>query len=435
MAQKETQKMTQQEAQKETPRTYDFDTPVNRRGTDSVKWDVKPGELPMTIADMDFRTAPEIIEALTKKVETGIFGYEWPGDDYFSAVQNWQTTRHQWTPQTDWMVFTTGVVPALSSLVRHISNPGDNVLVQTPVYNIFFNSIANNGRHPLANPLSYNSSTHEYSVDWDDLERKFADPLTTLMILCNPHNSVGKVWEPEELARLVRLAEKHHVIIVSDEIHGDLVLRGEDMTPILSLPPQLRHNTIALVSPSKTFNIAALHAATMIVADEGLRQKAERGLNCDEVAEPNLVAIPGTIAAYRNGGAWLDALKSYLLGNVEYVEQFLADNMPRIVPVRLGATYLMWLDCTDILHGQQERTQNRDALYDSDTVDALATRPGASDSFAAFIRKTTGLIVTPGSVYHGNGGNFLRIALACPRSQVEDAMNRLKKAYDLWLQR
>lgn len=173
----------------------------------------------------------------------------------------------------------------------------------------------------------------------------------------------------------------------------------------------------------------------MIVADEGLRQKAERGLNCDEVAEPNLVAIPGTIAAYRNGGAWLDALKSYLLGNVEYVEQFLADNMPRIVPVRLGATYLMWLDCTDILHWQQERTQNRDVLYDSDTVDALATRPGASDSFAAFIRKTTGLIVTPGSVYHGNGGNFLRIALACPRSQVEDAMNRLKKAYDLWLQR
>lgn len=412
---------------------YDFDTPVDRRGTDSVKWDVRPGELPMTIADMDFRTAPEIVDALQKKVATGVFGYEWPGDDYFSAVSDWEASRHGWQAPKEWMVFTTGVVPALSSLVRHLSNPGDNVLVQTPVYNIFFNSIANNGRHPLANPLAYDPVSHTCSVDWEDLEEKLADPLTTLMILCNPHNPVGKVWEPEELARLVRLAEQHHVVIVSDEIHGDLVLRGEDTTPILSLPAPLRHNTIALVSPSKTFNLAALHAATMIVADEGLRQKAERGLNCDEVAEPNLVAIPGTIAAYRQGGPWLDALKNYLLGNVEYVEDFLAHNMPGIVPVRLGATYLMWLDCSAVLGKKvADEAAAADASYDADDHDALAVRPGASDAFASFIREKTGLIVTPGTAYHGDGGRFLRLAVACPRAQVEDAMGRFKKAYDLW---
>lgn len=414
---------------------YDFDTPLNRRGTDSTKWAVGPGELPMTIADMDFRTAPEIIDALEKKVASGVFGYEWPGDDYFSAVQQWEAKRHSWRPPKEWMVFTTGVVPALSSLVRHLSNPGDNVLVQTPVYNIFFNSIANNGRHPLANELSYNPSSHNYSINWEDLENRLADPLTTLMILCNPHNPIGKVWEPEELARLVRLAEKHHVTIISDEIHGDLVLCGEDITPILSLPPQLRHNTIALVSPSKTFNLAALHAATMIVADEGLRQRATRGLNCDEVAEPNLVAIPGTIAAYTKGGAWLDALKKYLLGNVEFVEDYLAQNIPQIVPVHLGATYLMWLDCSQAVAQTLPATARKDARYIADDEDALATRPGATDGFATFIRKQTGLILTPGSTYHGNGGRFLRIALACPRAQVEDAMCRLKKATNLWLAR
>ncbi len=427
--------MTQTTQTSQTMQTYDFDTPVQRRGTDSVKWDVKPGELPMTIADMDFRTAPEIVNALREKVETGVFGYEWPGDDYFQAVSDWQAARHDWKAPTQWMVFTTGVVPALSSLVRHLSNPGDNVLVQTPVYNIFFNSIANNGRHPLASPLAYDRSAHTYSVDWQDLEEKLADPLTTLMILCNPHNPVGKVWEPEELAKLVRLAEKHHVVIISDEIHGDLVLRGEPMTPILSLPQPLRHNTIALVSPSKTFNLAALHAATMIVADEGLRQKAERGLNCDEVAEPNMVAIPGTIAAYTKGGAWLDALNKYLLGNVEYVEKTLAEKMPGIVPVRLGATYLMWLDCSQIVAGQRQATLQADAAHDADTAEALATRPGATDALAAFIREQTGLILTPGSAYHGNGGDFLRLAVACPRAQVEDAMRRLTTAYDMWTAR
>ena len=412
---------------------YDFDTPVDRRGSDSTKWDVRPGELPMTIADMDLRTAPEIVSALEKKVRTGVFGYEWPGKDYFEAVSDWEASQHDWKAPIDWMVFATGVVPAISSLVRHLSNPGDNVLVQTPVYNIFFNSIANNGRHPLANPLAYDPRSHEYGIDWQDLESKLADPLTSLMILCNPHTPTGMTWEPEDLARLVRLAEQHHVVIVSDEIHGDLVLRGEPMTPILSLPPQLRHNTIALVSPSKTFNLAALHAATMIVADEGLRQKAERGLNCDEAAEPNLVAIPGTIAAYAQGGPWLAALKKYLLENVEYVEGFLKQNMPRIVPVHLGATYLMWLDCSGVIGRQEEQTAQRDAAYDSDTQEALSVRPGATDAFAAFIREKTGLIVTPGSAYHGNGGRFLRIALACPRAQVEDAMRRFKKAYDLWI--
>jgi len=199
---------------------YDFKNTIDRRKTDSVKWDVKPNELPMWVADMDFKTAPEIVEAMHKKADQAIFGYEEPQSDYFNAVADWYESEHNARPQTDWMMFVTGVVPAISSIVRRVTSVGDNVLVQAPVYNIFYNSIVNNGRHVVSNDLVFDNLA--YQIDFKDLEEKLSDPLTTLMILCNPHNPVGKVWSRDELVKIAELCNKYHVKLLSDEIHGDI---------------------------------------------------------------------------------------------------------------------------------------------------------------------------------------------------------------------
>ena len=381
---------------------YDFDTILDRQHTNSEKWDVKPGELPMTTADMDFKTAPEIMQAMKDKINAGAFGYEYPSQQYFDAVAHWYKSEHNAEAQTSWMRFATGVIPSITASVNHLSHTGDNVLLMEPVYNTFYNSILNSGRHALASQLKYDRSTYTYSVDWDDLEKKMSNPLTTLMILCNPHNPTGYVWSRDELMRIIKLAQKHGVVVISDEIHGDLVLKGPDYTPTFSLPEEYRQNLVTLVSTSKTFNVAALHAATGIVANPILRERFTRAINKYEVAEPNLLAIPGTIAAYTQGADWLHQLKKYLLGNREYLEQFISDNLPQLHVVPGTATYLVWIDVSEI-------TKNSNAL-------------------AQRIRQETGLIINPGTYYHGNGNEFIRINIAYPLAQVKDGLNRLAKA-------
>lgn len=376
---------------------YDFENAPDRSHTDSVKWDVKPGELPMWIADMDFKTAPEIIEAMKEKISLGAFGYEWPQDDYFNAVACWYETEHKCQPHTDWMIFTTGVVPAISSIVRRISHVGDNVLVQEPVYNIFYNSILNNGRHVLSSDLVFDGE--HYSVDWIDLEKKLADPLTTLMIFCNPHNPIGKVWTKIEVQKIVQLCQKYHVVLLSDEIHGDLIRKGPGYIPAFAVEDAEQKDVISLVSPSKTFNVAALHAATAIIPNGNLRNIVNRGLNSDEVAEPNLLAIPATIAAYEKGHNWLRALKRQLNENFDYASHFIQENIPEVKVVSGDATYLMWINIQKVTDDSTE--------------------------FAAFLRKETGLIVSAGSVYRGNGQDFIRINLACPLVMIKDGMKRL----------
>ena len=377
---------------------YDFVNAPDRSTTDSVKWHVKKGDLPMSIADMDFKTAPEIIAAMKEKISLGVFGYEWPENDYFNAVADWYEKEHGHRPEQEWLIFTTGVVPAISSVVRRISHIGDNVLVQAPVYNVFYNSIENNGRHVLSNDLQFDGSN--YKINWEDLEQKLALPLTTLMIFCNPHNPVGKVWTQEEVQKIADLCFKHHVVLLSDEIHGDLVREGSDYTPAFSVNGPARDNVISLVSPSKTFNVATLHAATAIVPNNNLRAMVNRGLNSDEVAEPNLLAIPGTIAAYEHGHDWLQALIKQLNVNFRYAQEFISNNLPQVKVVSGKATYLIWLDVEQISTDSQE--------------------------LADYLEKKTGLVLSPGSIYRGNGHNFLRMNLACPLTMVKDGLERLK---------
>lgn len=381
---------------------YDFEETIDRRKTDSVKWDIKDNELPMWVADMDFQVAPEIISAIKHKADQAVFGYEEPHTDYFNAVADWYESEHHFRPKTDWMMFSTGVVPSISSIVRRASNVGDNVLVQAPVYNIFYNSIVNNGRHVLSNDLVYDGNS--YSIDFDDLEQKLAEPLTTLMILCNPHNPVGKIWSKDDLIHLAKLCNKHGVRILSDEIHGDLTFNEAGYTPMFSLPDDLIQNLMVCVSPSKTFNVAALHAATIIVPNQHLFEIVNRGINTDEIAEPNSFAIPATIAAYEKGHQWLAELKEKLQSNRELVADYLRENITSVKLLDSDATYLLWIDTSNI------------------STD--------SSKLEEFIREDTGLYLSAGNVYGGDGNNFLRMNIACPTTIVRDGLDRFKKGIE-----
>lgn len=378
----------------------DFSKIIDRRHTNSVKWDVKDNELPMWVADMDFRTLPAIVDAIQERAKNGIFGYEEVPQEYFDAVQGWYEKEHNWRPETDWMIFSTGVVPTISSSVRRLTNVGDNVLVQAPVYNIFYNSILNNGRHVLSSDLVLDDQD-TYHIDWDDLEAKMAEPLTTLMILCNPHNPVGMIWPADTLARIGELAAKHHVVVLSDEIHGDITAPDKSYTPFASVNKVNEQNCVVAVSPSKTFNVAALHAATVIVPNEALRAIVNRGLNTDELAEPNSFAIPATIAAYTKGHQWVHDLRAYIEDNKQTVAKFVAENVPGVKAVAGDATYLVWLDTSKV--GM------------------------SSDKLEQFIRQETGLYLSDGTVYGGDGRQFLRMNVACPKERLMDGLNRLKQ--------
>lgn len=386
----------------------DFHAIHSRRQTNSVKWQVAANELPLSLADMEFATAPEIIAALQAKVQQGIFGYENVPPAYYAAVQQWYSQEHQSNLLQDWMVFCVGVIPALSSIVRSLSNVGDNVVVQAPVYDIFYHSIENNGRHVLTNDLQYDSDQQHYTVNWVDLEQKLANPLTKLMILCNPHNPIGKVWSKAELKRLLQLGQQNHVVIVSDEIHGDLVLGSPTYTPLFAVATADNFDQIVvLTSPSKTFNLAALHAATVIIPNAYLQQIVSRGLNNDELTEPNLVAIPGSIAAYTQGSQWLQQLKQQLQQNRDLVQKYLTANLPQVQLVSENATYLLWLDVHQ--------------------VTATAT------SLVQYLRRQTGLIVNDGTVYRGNGAHFIRLNSACPPALLTAGLERLSQGTQAFL--
>jgi len=378
--------------------TYNFDTIIERRGTQSLKWDVAENELPMWVADMDFQTAPEITAAVRERAAHGVFGYNILPDEWYTAIQRWWRERHGFSVEKDWLLFSAGVVPTISSVVRKLTTPGENVLVQTPVYNIFFNSIRNNGRQVLESPLRYDGG--EYRIDFEALERKLADPQTALMILCNPHNPIGKIWDRETLEKIGELCRKHHVLVLSDEIHCDLTDPGCDYVPFASVSECCAQNSITCVAPTKTFNLAGLQSSAVIVPNPVLRHKVWRGLNTDEVAEPNCFAAIAAAAAFSKGAPWLDALRAYLLDNKNAVREFVSRRIPQVDVVSSQATYLLWLDCGKVTHDSEE--------------------------LARYIREKTGLYLSAGSVYGGNGGQFLRLNAACPQERLLDGLNRLE---------
>ena len=378
-----------------------FDKHVNRRNTGSMKWDVSEGELPMWVADMDFETAPEIKEAIIRRAEQGVFGYTLIEDEWYQAYQDWWESRHGFKIEKEWLIFCTGVVPAISSIVRKMTTVGENVVVMTPVYNIFFNSILNNGRKVQESRLRYENGV--YHIDFEDLEEKLADPQTTMLILCNPHNPIGKIWDRETLALIGELCMKYHVLVVSDEIHCDLTIPEREYIPFASVSDICKFNSITCVAPTKAFNLAGIQTAAVIIPDENIRHRVNRGLNTDEVAEPNVFATIAPVAAFEYGSIWLNKLRNYLWENRMYAEDYIKTKIPDVSAVKAEATYLLWIDCRQVI--------------------------GNSSELCRFLRKETGLYLSDGKEYR-NGEGFLRMNLACQSEKVIDGMERLKQGIE-----
>lgn len=379
---------------------YNFDEIVPRRHTCSYKWDSLPDDrlLPLWVADMDFRTAPAVVKALEKRVCHGIFGYTYVPEAYYEAVVNWFARRHGWRIEKEWIMYTSGVVPALSAIIKALTEPGDGVVVQTPVYNCFFSSIRNNGCRMVANLLKYENQT--YHIDFDDLERKTADPSVKLMLLCNPHNPAGRVWTREELLRVGDICWRNQVKVVADEIHCELVFPGHTYTPFASLGEEYLQNSITCLSPSKAFNLAGLQIANIVSCDEEVRKKIDRAININEVCDVNPFGVTATIAAYNEGEDWLVQLLDYLKVNYDYLCRFFHTYLPQISVTELEGTYLVWTDCR--------------------------TLPFPSDTLQSRLRMETGLWLNSGTMYGEEGEGFLRWNIACPHTMLQDALIRFR---------
>ena len=385
---------------------YDFDRITDRSGTFSYKWDVATGELPMWVADMDFEVAPPIRQAILKRAEHGIFGYSMTPDTFFRSVSDYWGRRHGYRIPTEHMVYSNGVVAAISSVVRKLTTPAENVLIQAPVYNIFYNSIVNNGRNVLSSDLVYDGE--EYSIDFEDLEEKLALAQTTLMILCNPHNPVGRIWTKDELAKIGELCHKHGVTVFSDEIHCDVTAPGESYVPFASVNDECRDISVSAVAASKTFNIAGLQSACLFAANPLLRHKVWRGVNTDEVGEPNAFSMSANIAAYTECDAWVDEMREYVFENKRLACNFINKEIPGIKAAFSKATYLLWIDISEI---------------SSDSVE-----------FCDELRKNTGLYLSDGREYGECGSCFVRMNLATQRARVIDGLERLKRGVKLYNQ-
>lgn len=377
---------------------YDFDEIIVRRGTDSYKWDSADNEnvLPMWVADMDFRTAPAIVNALQRRVEHGIFGYTRVPDGYYAAVTDWFARRHNWTIDRGWMIYTSGVVPAISAIIKALTVPGDKVLVQTPVYNCFFSSIRNNGCEMLSSPLVLSGNT--FSIDFEDLERKAADPKVKLMLLCNPHNPAGRVWRRDELERIGEICLRHGVRVVSDEIHCELVFPGHRYTPFASISEEFLRHSVTCISPSKAFNIAGLQIANIVCADADCRRKIDRAINDNEVCDVNPFGVVATQAAYNEGEDWLNQLIGYIHSNYIYMCGFCREHLPGFPLTVLEGTYLVWMDCRKLAMTSEElehRLVSRAALW-----------------------------LNAGTMYGTAGEGFMRWNIACPRARLAEGLKR-----------
>ncbi len=383
---------------------FDFDKVIPRRNTGSLKWDVKEGELPMWVADMDFACSEEILKALSARAAHGIYGYTDISDEWYDAYIGFWERRHSFKMERDSLLYSTGVVPAIASMIRYLTAPGEKVLLMSPVYNIFFNIVKQNDRFVSESKLLYDAKTGRYSIDFEDLDAKLKGSDTRLMIFCNPQNPAGRIWTSEELAKVGSIAASNGVVVISDEIHCDITRPGTSYVPFASVNHANLENSITCISPTKAFNIAGIQSACCCVKNEKLRAIVKDGLNRDNVNEPNVFSVPATVAAFNGSTDWLDEMREYVFENRRIAEDYIKKHIACIKPVKADATYLMWAD-----------------------IRSLGI---AANEFTPLLRAETGLFITPGNVYGEDGADFVRINLACPRSLVIDGLERLKKYCD-----
>jgi len=380
---------------------YDFDRVVNRRNTNSEKWDLGNGKdiLPMWVADMDFRTAEPVIVALERRVRHGIYGYAKIPSAYYEAEADWWEKRHHFNIKTQWIEFSTGVIPAISAVIQAFTDPGDRVLIQSPVYNYFDTSITNNRCEIVRNELK--NVDGRFEIDFEDFERKVSDERVKIFILCNPHNPGGRIWGKDELRQLGEICLKYDVLVLADEIHRDLVYPGKQYIPFVSVDERLLSHSIICTSPSKTFNLAGLKTANIIAANEEFRKKINRSLNINEVAEPNVFGIEALIAAYTEGEEWLDQLLPYLQKNLNCLLFFLHEKLPGLKVTVPEATYLVWIDCRNLGIGSKELSRR--------------------------LLEEGGLRVSDGRTYGEEGEGFIRINIACPTAVLIEGLNKMEK--------
>ncbi len=390
--------------------TYDFDKIIQRRGTNCVKWDeVSDNDtIPMWVADMDFETAPCIMQALQERLQHGCFGYTFVPESYYDATIQWFHRRHGWAIDRSSFIYTSGVVPAISAIIKAMTNEGDKVLVQTPVYNCFFSSIRNNGcilaenpLKPLSQVLPHRAEGIRYEVDWEDFEQKCADPAVKVFLLCNPHNPAGRVWSREELEKMGSICLQHGVFVISDEIHCEFTMPRHTYIPFASLSEDFAMNSAVCLSPSKAFNIAGLQIANIIVKDADIRKRVDKAININEVCDVNPFGVIALQAAYTpEGEAWLDELCQYIDGNYQLAKQMLEEALPHCPVTTLEGTYLLWLN--------------------------IASTGKTSQQVADHLMQHSKVYVNPGTMYGETAGEgYIRINLATRRSLVEEGIRRI----------
>lgn len=384
--------------------TYDFDKIISRRGTNCVKWDefTDPDIIPLWVADMDFETAPSVKQALMKRMQHGCFGYTLVPESYYNATIQWFQHRHGWSIERPSFIYTSGVVPAISAIIKAVTSPGDKVLVQTPVYNCFFSSIRNNGCTLAENPLKMEGN--RYEVDWQDFEAKCADPSVKVFLLCNPHNPAGRVWTRQELVQMGNICLKHGVFVISDEIHCEFVMPGHTYTPFASISEDFAMNCAVCLSPSKAFNIAGLQIANIIVKNEKVRKRVDKAININEVCDVNPFGVIALQAAYSaEGEEWLNQLCHYISDNYLMACQLFTEALPQCPVTTLEGTYLMW-------------------------VDIRATGKTSRQVTDHLLRKAK-VYVNCGTMYgEATGEGYIRINLATRRNLLEEGIMRIIKS-------
>ncbi|MBW2623498.1 MAG: pyridoxal phosphate-dependent aminotransferase [Deltaproteobacteria bacterium] len=384
---------------------YDFDKIIDRRNSNSAKWDAvemlfgSKDVLPMWVADMDFDAPAPVIEALTKRAENGIYGYLGRPDSYYEAFINWVKRRHGWTIDRRWLTFSPGVVCGISVAILALSQPGDEVITQPPAYYPFYRLVKNNGRQLVYNPLRLVDG--QYRMDFDDLKKK-AGPRTRMMILCNPHNPVGRVWEKDDLRQVGEFCLENNIVLISDEIHSDLIHKGHKHVPTASISDEIAQNTIVCMAPSKTFNLAGLKSSAIIIPNKGLRLSFNLMLDSIGIRMDNTFGAVALESAYQYGEDWLEQLLEYLAGNIKFATEFLDQNVPGITAMDLEGTYLLWLDCREL---------------------------GLSDkALKELMDKKAKVGLDEGPMFGPGGEGFQRLNLACPRATLEDGLTRIERA-------